>query len=75
MERTEQINGELKKGDAALIIREDGTIELAFPNYEEGEVVSTAVFYVCAIARALVEGDEALDPLLDKMAEELDAIG
>jgi hypothetical protein len=75
MERTEQINGELKKGDAALIIRENGIIELAFPGYEEAEVVSQAVFYVCALARALVEGEEGLEPLLNKMAKVLDAIG
>lgn len=74
MKKTEQPIGELKKGDVALIIREDGTIELAFPSYEEDESVGTSVLCMCAIAAALSGGWEALDPIFARFKEELDAL-
>jgi len=61
---------ELDKEDCALVIREDGKIELIIPSEKEGGQLSMGAFMISALAIALqTDDDEVFDLLSQKMAQ------
>lgn len=62
----EETKIKLNKEDCALVIREDGKIDLFIPTDKEDGPISMGVFFISALAIALQTGDEEILELLSK---------